>query len=831
MEGGPKIEHKSTEDLKAQMTEVEKIALERLVPDPVSTEDIYRMSLGEIKSNFPFRYELYLGLLRLNRKHEKSDNLESDEIKDIRKWLAILNSLDKYDKSYRNEVSEDPRHPKQQEVFGELRNFLEQGNKSGYIKLPTGSGKTIIFKRFLEAVDARSLIVVPNNILVNQTVEQLNKSTLNGSVGIINMHSKDFESMCTVTTYSSLIINLKNGVLKPDDYSFVILDEAHKALGTETSEAIKQFNESIKIGFTATPEYTTKKGVSQLLEHEIYRMNVDEAIRAGMLSSARTWVVKTDIELSTVSIKNGEYVVGELEQKLNVVVRNMAAVEHYKQYFMGRQGVAYCVTISHAEDVKKLFVEMGVDAEVISGKSTQSEKKEILRRYGTGEIKILCNADILIEGFDYSKAGVCLNLRPTMSAVIAEQRGGRVLRLDSDDPEKIGYVVDFLDNDQLAMKQDRPTPILYREVLGATAVPRAVSSESDHTRLNKPSTTGGYADDYGNIDLKIISTEEQYKEILQQKEKYKRLVNDKEEDKKQKAEVLEKIRQLSESYVKIRPEFDHVVDEAQGTVGLLLNTVRQNIALTKLANELKQVRRGFYINMGYLNRADHRSNVVDMPKAEDLKKKADSLYAQVKNLKGGWDTLRALEESRNRLRLAQEEKHKENSFEYKHRAEIDLGNSEKAKNWLPFTKTELRESAKRLGVDIGYLSRRINELEVEHKEWIAFKREDNGTFARRYSPAFFEEVEYRIFLMSHQKEMVSRGREGQVGRWKTTQDMHDFVDNLGLEYEQVSSVIRAIEKEHPSWVALREPVQGSLEYAYSPEFFDQFETNVLNRIV
>lgn len=815
----PNIEYKSTEDLKDQIVEVEKIANEHIAPDSVPADDIYKMSLDEIKSNFPLRYELYLDLLRLNRKNYNPDNLEDNEIKDIKKWLSILNSLDKYDISYRNEVSEDPRHPKQQEVFSEIRTFLEHGKRSGYIKLPTGSGKTIIFKRFLEAVQARSLIVVPNNVLVDQTARQLNKSTLSNNVGVVNMDSKDFSSMCTITTYASLIINLKKGELNPDDYSFLILDEAHKALGEETTKAIKQFSNTVKIGFTATPEYTSEKGVSQLFEHEIYRMNVDEAIRAGMLSSARTWVVKTDIDLSSVPIKNGEYVVGELEQKLNVLARNMAAVEHYKQYFIGRQGVAYCVTIAHANDVKRLFLEMGVEAEVISGKCTQSEKKEILRRYETGEIKILCNADILIEGFDNSKAGVCLNLRPTMSAVIAEQRGGRVLRLDSDDPEKIGYVVDFLDNDQLAVKQNRPTPILYREVLGATAVPRAVSSKSDPASLKKgPLAPGGDLDDYSNIDLKIISTEEQYKEILQQKEEYKRLINSKEEDKKQKTEVLEKIRQLFESYSRIGPEFDHTVDEAQGTAGLLLNTVSRNLALKKIINELQRVRRTFYANMGYLSRANHHSNIVDIPEAEDFKVKADSLYNQVKNLKSEWDIVREREEIRNLLRQAQEEKLRENS-------------SEEAKNWLPFTKAELKENAKRFGVDMGYLSQKINELEKEHKEWVTFKKEDNGTFARRYSPLFFEEIEYRIFLTSVQKEMVSRGKENRVSGWKTTQDMHDFVNNLGLEPDQVSSAIKSIAMDHPSWVALRESTQGDLVYVYSPEFFDKFETNVLNKIV
>jgi len=70
---------------------------------------------------------------------------------------------------------------------------------------------------------------------------------------------------------------------------------------------------------------------------------------------------------------------------------------------------------------------------------------ELKRKFETGEIQVLCNSDILIEGFDEPAASVCLNLRPTLSAVVAEQRGGRVLRLDPQNSDKHATIVDFID--------------------------------------------------------------------------------------------------------------------------------------------------------------------------------------------------------------------------------------------------------------------------------------------------------------------------------------------------------------------------------------------------
>jgi len=87
----------------------------------------------------------------------------------------------------------------------------------------------------------------------------------------------------------------------------------------------------------------------------------------------------------------------------------------------------------------------------------------ILPRFRNGDIKILCNAKVLIEGFDEPKATVALNLHPTFSRVVAEQRGGRVLRLDEENPDKWAYIVDFIDTDSRKL-----TPITFSEIAQAS---------------------------------------------------------------------------------------------------------------------------------------------------------------------------------------------------------------------------------------------------------------------------------------------------------------------------------------------------------------------------
>ncbi len=129
---------------------------------------------------------------------------------------------------------------------------------------------------------------------------------------------------------------------------------------------------------------------------------------------------------------------------------------------MGQSAITYCSGVKHAESVAELYNEHGITAAVLSGDSTPTEREDILAKYESGEIKVLCNAKLLIEGFDQPRASVGLNLHPTLSAVDAEQRAGRVLRLDKNNPDKWAFIVDFIDkNSQIA-------PITFAEIAGVS---------------------------------------------------------------------------------------------------------------------------------------------------------------------------------------------------------------------------------------------------------------------------------------------------------------------------------------------------------------------------
>jgi len=398
----------------------------------------------------------------------------------MKSMIAILcemvaKSLSDYIRKCDSTVTTRVLRDEQFHVLKQLYNFFSSGKHEGYVELPTGVGKTVLFIEFLKAVNLKAIIVVPTNILVQQTKERILEFAPKLNVGIVNAHQKEYDKMVTITTYASLIAQTKSGKINPSQYKCLILDEAHKALAYQSSATIREFTGAIKIGFTATSDYSDEKRLLNLLPNEIVAMPIRSAIEDGLLSSCSVILVETSVDISSVPSSMDNYRERELALAIDVEGRNMGAVEIYQRFFSGKKAVVYCVGVKHAEKLALMFSEGGVNARAISGKSSPIERRDILRCFSQDTIDILCNADLLIHGFDEKRASVCINLRPTLSWVVATQRAGRVLRLDPDSPDKMAHVVEFVDNYNKRPQQ----PITFVEVLNDVVILNGLRQSSN----------------------------------------------------------------------------------------------------------------------------------------------------------------------------------------------------------------------------------------------------------------------------------------------------------------------------------------------------------------
>ena len=81
-------------------------------------------------------------------------------------------------------------------------------------------------------------------------------------------------------------------------------------------------------------------------------------------------------------------------------------------------------------------------AMAVSGETPKRELTRVLADFERGEIDVLCNAQLLAEGWNSPRATVCMHLAPTASRRIYQQRVGRVTRRQQG--KEAGIVVDFV---------------------------------------------------------------------------------------------------------------------------------------------------------------------------------------------------------------------------------------------------------------------------------------------------------------------------------------------------------------------------------------------------
>lgn len=85
-------------------------------------------------------------------------------------------------------------------------------------------------------------------------------------------------------------------------------------------------------------------------------------------------------------------------------------------------------TVLDAECMAFLLRQQGVTAAFVSGNTRDVTRRQVVESFKQGEVKVLCNCEVLTTGFDAPKVTHVVMARPTISQVLYEQMVGRGLR-------------------------------------------------------------------------------------------------------------------------------------------------------------------------------------------------------------------------------------------------------------------------------------------------------------------------------------------------------------------------------------------------------------------
>jgi len=314
----------------------------------------------------------------------------------------------------------------QLEALDELATHLAMGASRTWIHAPTGSGKTITFCALAAALKVPTLVLVPRRNLADQTAAALVRHFPGVPYNMDGPAAAGRHGI-TIATYQGSLRHADE--MEWDRLGLVICDEAHTTLGAQTRRLLDRAKNAILTGFTATPATTTGH-VEQVFGPVAATLDRLEAIKRGILAPLRSLRVERAVDLSDVVRVRGDFDQASLGRALDRALWHQACADVWAEHFGPLQlaGVAYTATVAQAHALADEMQARDVRAAAVSGQTSLRELTRILDRFGRGDIDVLCNADLLTEGWDETRAAVVMHLAPTTSERVFVQRLGRVMR-------------------------------------------------------------------------------------------------------------------------------------------------------------------------------------------------------------------------------------------------------------------------------------------------------------------------------------------------------------------------------------------------------------------
>lgn len=368
---------------------------------------------------------------------------------------------------------------------------LPDPNVRPLLELPTGSGKSFIIaeiiKRAMEMDHSVNFLILAHVAeLLVQNAEEINSHVPDARVTFYaaKLGQRDLTGNAVCASIQSIY---KRAYDFRHTVDIILIDEAH-LLSEDDDSMYRRFlddmwkiNPNIRIGgLTASPFRTNygylHRGKNPLFTHIVYRISIIDLINRGHLTPIVTPQVKTQMDVSAVKVRGGDYVAGQLEKAVDDTELTKACVSEMMELGADRKKwLVFTAGIEHCQHVRDEIRARGISCEMIHGKTPTAERNSIVDRYKNGNLKCLVNVMVFVVGFNNPSIDFLVFMRPTKSPVLYLQACGRGMRTF---PNKVdclladfaGCVQELGPIDQLHIKEkeegDGEAPIKYCESCG-----------------------------------------------------------------------------------------------------------------------------------------------------------------------------------------------------------------------------------------------------------------------------------------------------------------------------------------------------------------------------
>lgn len=374
--------------------------------------------------------------------------------------------------------------PHQVEALEALAFARLDGRNRNLIVAATGTGKTLLaafdYARLSKEwrTQPTLLFVAHREDILQQSAGAFRAALRDSDFGELNVGSRRSAAWKHVFASVQSLAARNLSEFDPKRFDILVVDEFHHAESPTYIRLLEHFRPKELLGLTATPERADgRRGVIDQLWPPTFELRLWHALERRLLCPFHYFGIDDGTDLSDLSWISGRYDDSDLEReyiergagRAELVVRELRE----KVDDAAMRAVAFCATIRHAEFMAGVFKRAGFEARALHSGLERDDRQQIVRRFRTGDLPIVCTVDLFNEGVDIPEINTVLFLRPTESATIFIQQLGRGLRNHQD--KGALTVLDFVGQQNRKFRMD----LRFRAMtgLGRLELERAVRDE------------------------------------------------------------------------------------------------------------------------------------------------------------------------------------------------------------------------------------------------------------------------------------------------------------------------------------------------------------------
>ena len=336
----------------------------------------------------------------------------------------------------------------QQKAITELRALIRKGRRRVLLVSPCASGKMFLVAAIIRTSTVPCLFVAHLQELLDQCVSELARQRVR-HVGVIRADDDRADPGAPVQIASIATLAARDLTVFPSATQILIfLDEAHRMTETIERFIFERYPNAIIIGLTGSPVRLDNKPLGKRYEELLEVTTYAELFRQKHLYPPDIFSAPLKPDLSRLTLGGADYDGEELGEALSKRELTGQIVEHYLRlahihyrydedgrpvHGSGspgerRRGIIFASSVRHSIAVCERFHAAGVRIEHLDSKVGDDTRKTMLARLKSGDLELVSNVGILLEGVDVPEVKLIVHARPTLSLVLWMQSCNRALR-------------------------------------------------------------------------------------------------------------------------------------------------------------------------------------------------------------------------------------------------------------------------------------------------------------------------------------------------------------------------------------------------------------------